>query len=445
MKIVADKRIFFRAGALALLYAGAVCGLFAAGPAQARMSEEQPPALVISNGPLPPDLQSKVYSKPSVAPQTSPYQVLGPDYYDNQGETIVGRKVDALRGELFNLQGTVAELSEQLAGLETRGQTDAAEYYASIATISTQLQSGTTPGNPRLVSKLNIARDNLERLSGNVADFNDLAVGISEGASMASYLLESARATYGLSGAVEEDHVRLAQLEDAVNNTVVVIERLLNNVNDDITRTTAYLATERDNLRTLSLAINTGDLFGKSLSNRPFASVGKASFVPVAASAYGAAIQPPPPLMPDAPPPFAPDADSYGSYPAPLPLEPAAYPAPESVIPPLYPAMPGGIPSSPRPLAKIRFDKPDVAYEQPIYMAINEALSRYPNARFELVAVHPDKGNAAKIAIESAKARRNAEKVLRSLTEMGLQMDRVDLSYAPSPDATTNEVHLYIR
>jgi len=35
--------------------------------------------------------------------------------------------------------------------------------------------------------------------------------------------------------------------------------------------------------------------------------------------------------------------------------------------------------------------------------------------------------------------------VLRSLTEMGLPMDRVDLSYSPSPEATTNEVHLYVR
>lgn len=100
---------------------------------------------------------------------------------------------------------------------------------------------------------------------------------------------------------------------------------------------------------------------------------------------------------------------------------------------------------APRPLAKIRFDQPDVAYEQPIYAAVNEALQRYPNARFDLVAVHPTNGNAAKVAIESTKARRNAEKVLRTLTEMGLPLDRIDLSYDQSPEISSNEVRLFVK
>jgi len=421
MRYLAAKHRSFRACALALLCASTP--FVADSPAFAR-AMEQPPALVISNEPLPPELRSRVYSKPSVAPQTYPHQVLGPQYYGGGMDTVVSRKADELRGELFSLQGKVSELSERLAGLEFNGQNRAAEYYASVATISTQLQSGTTPGNPRLINKLDIARANLEQLSENVADLNRLAVEISGTASMASFLLESARAAYGLSGAIEEDHVRLAQLEDAVNNTIVIVERLLNNVNDDITRTTAYLGTERDNLRTLSLAINTGDLFGKSLSNRPFSSVGKATFVPVAASSYGGVIPQPP----------SPGEEFGDAYVAPS-MAPAAYPPPAAA----------GVPASPRPLVKIRFDRPDVAFEQPVYMAVNEALARFPNARFELVAVHPAAGNAAEVAIESTRARRNAEKVLRSLTEMGLGMDRVDLSYTPSTEATTNEVHLYVR
>ncbi|MCB9991563.1 MAG: hypothetical protein H6867_09355 [Rhodospirillales bacterium] len=333
---------------------------------------------------------------------------------------MVGRKVDDLRGELFQLQGAVAALSEALATYELNGQNQAATYYASIATISTQLQSGTTPGNPRLINKLNTARQKLEELSGNIADLNDLAVKISGAASMASFLLESARATYGLTGAIEEDHVRLAQLEDAVNNTVIVIERLLNNVNDDITRTTAYLATERHNLRAMALAINTGDMFGKSLSNRPFSNVQQASFAPVASSAYGGYMEPPAPSPLD---------DDF--------VAPTSFPAPAAPVT----ALPGG----PRPLVKIRFDRPDVSYEQPVYMAVNEALNRYPHARFELVAVHPSMGNAAEVAIESTRSRRNAERVLRTLTEMGLAMDQIELSYTPSSEATTNEVHLYVR
>lgn len=407
MKHLIEKRRSFRACALAMLCAGAGYFTFPAVPdAQARPSDTSP-ALVISGDPLPADLRSKIYSKPSMAPQTTPQQVLGDGYYNNGGaeETVVGRKVSGLRRELFALQGQVATLSERLATLETNGQNQAATYYASIATISTQLQSGTTPGNPRLIEKLDIARDNLEWLSGNITALNALAMEISKGASSSTYLLETVRATYGLGGAIEEDHVRLAQLEDAINSTVVIVERLLNNVNDDITRTTAYLATERENLRTLSLAINTGDMFGKSLSNRPFSSASQANFTPNPAAAY--------------------DGAAPGASPA-------------SFSPP-------AAPSAPRPLVKIRFDRPDVAYQQPLYMAVNEALARYPSARFELVAVHPSAGNAAQVAIESTRARRNGERVLRSMTEMGLSLDNIDVSYMPSETATTNEVHLYIR
>jgi hypothetical protein len=79
-------------------------------------------------------------------------------------------------------------------------------------------------------------------------------------------------------------------------------------------------------------------------------------------------------------------------------------------------------------------------------MAVNEAMQRYPSARFELVAVYPTGStNAAESSIESTRARRNAEKVLRTLTQMGLTMDRVDLSYLPSKEVQTSEVHLYVR
>lgn len=405
MKNASMKNILLRSGAFALMGVVSAAVLFDGAPAFARAGDRPP--LIITNEPLPADLQSRVYSKPSRARNIDASEVSGGAYFNPNEVTVVGRKVDDLRNELFNLQGRVSQLSERLANLEKDGQNKSANYYAAIATISTQLQSGTTPGNPRLVGRLTEARSSLEVLAGNVAQLNDLAMEISQAASMSSFLLESARATYGLSGAVEEDHVRLAQMEDAINNTVVIIDRMLDNVNDDITRTASYLSTERENLRTLSLAVTTGDLLGKSLSTRPFSSAKIANF----------------------------DGAPTGMAATPASYTAAPVPAPQAA----------GIPGGPRPLVKIRFDRADVSYEQPMYLAVNEALARYPNARFELVAVHPNNGNAAAVAIESTRARRNAERVLRSLTEMGLTMDRVDLSYSPSVDATTNEVHLYVR
>lgn len=373
------------------------------------------PALTITNQPLPPELATQVYSQPSLAPVITPSQISGASYYAPT-KTIVSRKIEELEGDLSNLQKDLSMLSGKLSILEKAGQNASANYYADVATISTQLRSGTTPGNPRLIQRLSNAQNGLESLASNVAELNDLAVEIASVSSVSSFLLDAVRATYSLSGAVEEDHVRLAQLEDSINNTLVLVDRLQNNVNDDITRTAAYLTTERSNLRTLSLAIANGDLYGKSLAARPFSSV---------------------PL-------FNTGIQNVSTAPrAPMTSGPSASaPSTSGYIPASIPPAQVG---KPKPLVKIRFDKVDVQYEQPVYMAVTKALEQYPNARFEIVAVHPNVGNAAQVAIESTRSRRNAEEVLRTLTQMGLDLSRIDLSYSPSATAKTNEVHIYIR
>ncbi len=380
--------LFFARQALLSVSVIALCSV----PAFAQ-STGKTPALIITNQPLPASLVGQVYTKP-VQTQTITPQSLLNSYYGTSN-TMVSRKIGGIHHDLGDLQSDLAKLSERLVALEKTNQDRAAAYYADTATISTQLQSGTTPGNPRLLQKLANAQDSLDKLAANVNDFNTLAIEITKSGSVASYLLEGTRAAYGLTGAVEEDHVQLSQLEDSINNTVIIIDRLQNNVNDDITRSSAYLTTERNNLRTLSLAVADGDLLGKSLSNRPFTSVAKQTETVTTAQTSN----------------------------------PAAAP---SV-------------SNPRPLVKIRFDKANVNYEQPVYMALNEAMEKYPTARFELVAVYPTQGNAAQVAIESTKSRRNAEKVLRAMTQMGLPMDKVDISYSSSPSVTDNEVHIYVR
>ncbi len=407
---------YFRAGALVL------AGMTVLFPrAGAALAVENPPAMIAGGAdPLPLDLQNKVYNKPSPARVITPEEVLGDGYYDNKGQTVVGQKINGLRRELSDLQGRIANVATSLSTLENSGQAQAAAYYASVATINTQLQSGTTPGNPRLVQKFTVARQTLEQLGASIATLNDLSLQITDVSSKASYLLETVRATYSLSGAIEEDHVELAKMEDAINNTDVIIDRLLNNVNDDITRTTAYLDTERDNLRTMALAIESGSMFGKSLSNRPFSSATLASFSPQAGSV---GLPAPSQLM----------NQNMG----------AANAGPGTMTPMVAPARTASA-AGMHPLVKIRFDRPNVDYEQPVYMAVNEALARYPDARFELVAIHPSRGNSAQVAIESTKSRRYAERVLRSLTGMGLDLDRIDLSYTPSAEATTSEVQLYV-
>jgi hypothetical protein len=385
-----------------------VCGTFTAPAALAQQIVSKP--LEIGTYPMNNALKEQIYSKPAQMKDITPDQVRGKTYFEPT-ETIVGQKVQELTNDLGNLQNKVTMISANLNALQREGEGKAAEYYAAVATINTQLQAGTTPGNPRLLKRVTQAEASLENLGTSVATLNQLAAESATTSSEASYLLEAVRAAYGLSGAIEEDHVRLSELEDGINNTIVIIERLLNNVNDDITRTTTYLSSERNNLRTLALAVSNGDLYGKSLSNRPFSSV---------ATAYEAS----------APSNMSATAGSPG-----MNMTPGSYTAP-----PRSAALNG-----PRQLVKIKFDRNDVNYEEPVYVAVNEALQRYPDARFDLVAVNPTNGNAAEVAIESTKARRNAERVLRTLTQMGLPLDRIDLSHKESAEAASNEVHIYIR
>ena len=98
-----------------------------------------------------------------------------------------------------------------------------------------------------------------------------------------------------------------------------------------------------------------------------------------------------------------------------------------------------------RPLAVIRFDRPDVSYQGPLYEAVRQALERRPSTVFELVAVSPDRGTSAQTTLLASDARRNAERIMRELNSMGLPAGRMSLSVSTNANASTTEVHLYVR
>jgi hypothetical protein len=310
-------------------------------------------------------------------------------------QTIVGRKVNQLRADQNKIQSFVDRFDSQLKDIQGKSEGNAKDYYALIAGINAKLQGGTTPGNPILVESAQSAQTKLDAISSDIATLNVLANDISSNASVASYLLESVRATYGLSGAVDEDHRELTKLEDDVNRMVVQIDRQLTQVNSDINRRTSYLSSERRNLQTLSLAIANGEMYGQSLANRAF-------FSPASA----------------------------------LPGDPdliAAQNAPQ-----------GGY-STTKPLVMIRFDRPNVDYEQAVYLAASEALQRYPNVGFEIVAVAPSNGNPSQTSLATSDAQNNAEAIQRSMIQMGVPGNRLKLSSTRSPMARTPEVHIFLR
>ncbi|MBS29401.1 MAG: hypothetical protein CL566_10865 [Alphaproteobacteria bacterium] len=299
--------------------------------------------------------------------------------------TEVGRRVERLRSDLGRLQASVGNDDGQLQGLRQQTVANATSYQQLIAGIQSKLQVGTTPGNPNLVAAWNQAQATLDQISDNVGQMTSLSNKVADDSALASFVLESVRATYGLTGAVDEDHRQLAVLEDEVNRTVVLIDRLLNELTEDVSRQTNYVGRERSNLTVLSLAVKNGELFGTSLANRAFSSP---------THSRGAAV---------------------------------------------------GNLSNRRPLVVIRFDRENVPYKEPLFTAVSEALNRRPGAVFDIVSIVPQQGTPAQVALSANQARRNAEQVLQTLVQMGLPSDRLSLNSTSSSDVGSNEIRIFVR
>ena len=331
--------------------------------------------------------------EPLAGPRSPGPPVLGQTNFEAPGVTpgqstgtLVGEKVQELRGDLGRLQSTLTQQNNRLQSERATAQVSAQAYHSLLAQMNARLQLGSTPGNPQLVAQWNQAQAELAKVGETISQLNAISTESASTSALAAFMLDSTRATFGLYGALEEDHRQLAVLEDEVNKTVVVIDRLLNELSEDVARSQNYYTQERSNLTTLAIAIDNGEFLGGSLANRAFG-------------------MPPPPI----------------------------------------PGGGSGLVGRAPPLVVIRFEQPNVEYDQTLYTAVSQALERRPNAAFDLVAVAPGLGSPSQVALASNRSRRDAEGVLRSLTNMGLPSDRMSLTATTNPNGQISEVHVYVR
>ena len=322
---------------------------------------------------------------------TTQFQPTGVTFGTDTG-TAVGARVQDLQGQLADLQQAIGAQNASLQQVRSQSISTAQGYFGLVAAINARLQVGTTPGNPILVAQFSQAQGELESFSTLISDMNVLATDVAASSATSAFLLESVRATYGLTGAVDEDHRNLNILEDEVNRTVVLIDRLLTELSEDLNRQTTYLNSERENLRTLQVAINNGELYGLSLANRAYIT-------------------------------SVPQLASTARMPEPTAIGPA---------------------TGQRPLVVIRFTRDDVDYAQPLYQAVSAALDRRPQAVFDVVGVSPDGGSPSDVALTANRARNRAEEVLRTLVDLGLPPARATLSSAAAA-VEGPEVHIYVR
>lgn len=296
--------------------------------------------------------------------------------------TVVSHTIASLRGELSGLQDKIVASAQQLADLRAAGAQSATDYHEAKAHITTRLQIGTTRGNPELVSEWNAAQSSLDTLTGNINSLNALGTQVADESSRAHYVLNTVQATFDVSGAVDEDHRQLKTLEDETSQTIVLIDRLMMEASDDVQRQTSYVANERANLTTLASAIKNGELYGAELGSGMIASAPSPGY---SAPAGGAA------------------------------------------------------------LVTIRFDHPNVSYQQILYTALAQALQTRPGASFDVLAVSPTRGTASSVQLAQTEAQRHAQDVMRSMTDMGVPATRLGVSSTTDPSIGASEVRVYVR
>lgn len=327
----------------------------------------------------PPTTAAPVAAAPLSA-GAAPVATITPVNIENGPDTgtAVNKTIQSLRAQVAGLQQKLSANSQRLADLRNQGAGAAGSYQEAKAHITTRLQIGTTRGNPELVAEWNTAQSQLDALSANVNGLNTLGTDVTNDSSTAHYALNQISATFNVSGAVDEDHRQLQLLEDETSQTIVMVDRLLSEVSDAIQRQTAYVATERANLTTLSSAIKNGDFYGGGVTG------------------------------------------ALGS---------------------------GGLQmaGAGTPLVVVRFDRPNVDYQQVLYAALNQALQNRPGASFQVIAVSPTRGTAASVQIAQSTARRHAEDVMRSMSDMGVPATRMNVASTTDPSATTSEVRVFVR
>ena len=250
------------------------------------------------------------------------------------GTTAVGQRVAQFRAEFEQLKSNASVHGQQFGAVRAQTVANANAYNASVGAIRSRLQIGTTPGNPELLAQWQDAQARLTASDGDLSNMNQLSSLVAADAGSITYLLDNVRAAYTLSGALDEDHRQLRMLEDELGQTNIVIDRLLQSLNNDISRQQQFVINERNGLVDLAAGINVGGMY----------------------TAGGSRMA-------------APTRQMAASSPATF--------------------------TDRKPLVVIRFDKADVAYEPALYQALSRALERRPDAVFDLVAVSPAGGNSA--------------------------------------------------
>ncbi len=302
--------------------------------------------------------------------------------------TFVGQKVISFRNELTQLQNAIRTNNSELQKIRTAVISNASQYHKTVGAIEAKLQVGTTPGNPQMYALLQSAQNNVQQMNVNSNALQQLSARVTSDASVVNNLLDSIRATFSISGAVDEDHRQLRILQNETNQTAILINSLLNEVNSDVSRQIQYNETASSNIVQLDSAIKRGSY---GVSNVPLSAP-----MPVLTSASRTA--------------------------------PASFNADNTAV-------------AGKPLFVAKFNKGNVNYKDGLRRAVNAAKAKKANVVFEVVAVTPISGGTS----ARSNAQNQATTIFQEIVNMGVNAERVSLSSRTNAEASSPEVQIFVR
>lgn len=97
------------------------------------------------------------------------------------------------------------------------------------------------------------------------------------------------------------------------------------------------------------------------------------------------------------------------------------------------------------PLVIVRFNQPQVYYEQQLYSALSKAVAVKPDLLLDVVAYSPLTGKADVDAAWAAQTAQHAQAVVASLVQMGVPQSRIAVTSQSQPGIRFDETHLYVR
>lgn len=301
--------------------------------------------------------------------------------------TFVGQKVVSYRNDLTQLQGAIKTHNAELQKVRASIISNAQAYHKATGAMEAKLQVGTTPGNPQMYAMLQSAQNNIQVMNANAIALNQLSARVTSDATMTANLLASIRSSYVISGAVDEDHRQLRILENETNQTSILINSLLSEINLDAARQQQYVETAGSYLISLDSAIRQGNYgIGSTIDTSTViphtsATVARSSSIAPASIGNG------------------------------------------------------------KPLFVAKFNRQDVDYKPALRSAVEGARSRKANVMFDVVAVSPASGNQ----ISATNARNNANQIFQEIIAMGVGADKVTISARTNASVTAPEVQIFVR